>query len=198
MKRTIIAALVSSAFVTLVVWGTAGRRRMPSLPVVHADGRSIVGTWIATITVNGANGAPPFVFTDIFAINSGGTLTTTSTAFNAHTSENPFLPAALVVDASEGYGVWEPGAGPNEYRDTFKRFLFAGANTSMALYPSLFAGQNVGTETVEAVATLQTGEHGETLSGQFTTQLTNLGGEVVFAGDGTFSATRLKLEPLAH
>jgi len=57
---------------------------------VRADNGSLVGTWIVTVTVNTPPGAPPFVFTDLISFNSGGTLTATSTAFNAHTSENPF------------------------------------------------------------------------------------------------------------
>src|SRR5207237_5505681 len=90
----------------------------------------IAGTWIVMVTVNTPPGAPPFVFTDLIAFNEGGTLTATSTAFNPHTSE--ILPGPLGVDTSDGYGVWEPGTGPNEVRITFKRFLFAGANASSA------------------------------------------------------------------
>ena len=98
---------------------------------VSADNSSLVGTWIVTVTVNTPPGAPPFVLTDLISFNSGGTLTATSTAFNAHTSENPFLPAPLIVDTSDGYGVWRPiGEESNQFAATFQRFLFAGANTS--------------------------------------------------------------------
>src|SRR6516162_2272832 len=101
---------------------------------VSADNSSLVGTWIVTVTVNTPPGAPPFVLTDLISFNSGGTLTATSTAFNAHTSENPFLPAPLIVDTSDGYGVWRPiGEESNQFAATFQRFLFAGANTSTEL-----------------------------------------------------------------
>jgi hypothetical protein len=163
---------------------------------VAADNGSVVGTWIATVTVNTPPGAPPFVFTDLIAINPGGTLTATSMAFNAHTSENP-LPPPLVVDTSDGYGAWKPLGGDPKFAVTFKRFLFGGANTSQGLYGPFFAGQNVGVNNVEAVATLDTGEGGDTLAGPFTTQFLNLRGELVFAGSGTFSAKRLNIEPLA-
>ena len=167
-----------------------------------ADEGTIAGTWIFTITVNTA-GAPPFVFTDLIAFNPGGTFTATSTAFNAHTSENPFLPPPLVVDTSDGYGVWKPiGGDSNEFALTFRRFLFAGASTSTALYGSAFPGQNVGVDNVEAVAAFKSGETGDTLSGPFTTQFVNLSGQVEFSGSGTFTATRLackglNLEPCA-
>ena len=163
---------------------------------VSADNPSIVGTWIITVTVNTPPGAPPFVFTDLAAINSGGTLTATSTALNAHSSENPFLPAPLVVDTSDGYGAWKPmGEESNQFALTFQRFLFAGANTSTALYGPFFPGQNIGVDNVEAVATLHTGEGGDTLTGPFTTQFVNLSGQAAFAGSGTFTATRFKIKP---
>jgi hypothetical protein len=169
------------------------------MPKSHGQGtnHSIAGTWIVTVTVNTPPGAPPFVFTDMIAFNSGGTLTGASSAFNAHTSESPFLPAPLVVDTSDAYGTWSPeGDDSNQFALTFRRFLFAGANTSTTLYGPFFPGQNVGVNTVEAVGTFHTGKNGDSLRGSFTNQFVNLNGEVVFAGSGTFAATRLGIEPL--
>jgi hypothetical protein len=169
------------------------------MPSSHGQGANhgIAGTWIITVTVNTSPGAPPFVFTDLIALNSGGTLTGASSAFNAHTSENPFLPAPLVVDTSDAYGTWSPeGDDSNQFALTFRRFLFAGASTSTALYGPNFPGQNVGVNTVEAVGTFHTGENGDSLTGSFTNQFVNLNGEAVFAGNGTFTATRLGIEPL--
>ena len=169
------------------------------MPSSHgqAANHGIAGTWVVTVTVNTPQGAPPFVFTDVIAFNSGGTLTGASSAFNAHTSENPFLPAPLVVDTSDAYGTWSPeGDDSNHFALTFRRFLFAGANTSTALYGSFFPGQNVGVNTVEAVGTFHTGKNGDSLTGSFTNQFVNLNGEVAFAGNGTFTATRLGIEPL--
>lgn len=51
--------------------------------------------------------------------------------------------------------------------------------------------------TIEAIGTLQTSASGQTLSGSFTFQLTNLQGTAVLPASGTFSATRLEIEPLA-
>jgi hypothetical protein len=169
------------------------------MPSSHGQGANhgIAGTWIITATVNTPPGAPPFVFTDLIALNSGGTLTGASSAFNAHTSENPSLPAPLVVDTSDAYGTWSPeGDDSNQFALTFRRFLFAGANTSTALYGPFFPGQNVGVNAVEAVGTFHTGKNGDSLTGSFTNQFVNLNGEVVFAGSGTFAATRLGIEPL--
>ena len=154
----------------------------------QADDHSIVGTWIVTVTVNTPPGAPPFVFTDFIAFNQGGTLTAASSTFNAHTSENPFLPAPLVVDTSDGYGVWKSTEDePNRVAVTFRRFLFAGAATSS--YAFLFPGQYVGVNAVQAVGTLQDADH---LAGSFTTQFTHLAGQPTFSGNGTFTAIRLK------
>jgi hypothetical protein len=169
------------------------------MPSSHGQGANhgIAGTWIITVTVNTPPDAPPFVFTDLIALNSGGTLTGASSAFNAHTSENPFLPAPLVVDTSDAYGTWSPeGDDSNQFALTFRRFLFAGANTSTALYGPNFPGQNVGVNTVEAVGTFHTGKNGDSLTGSFTNQFVNLNGEAFFAGNGTFTATRLGIEPL--
>ena len=158
---------------------------------------SMAGTWIVTVTVNTPPGAPPFVFTDLIAFHSGGTLTAASSIFNAHTSENPSLPVPLVVDTSDAYGNWKPeGDDSSQVALTFNRFLFAGTNTSTALYGSFSPGQNVGVNAVQAVGTLHTGQNGDSLTGSFTNQFVNLGGQVVFAGSGTFTATRLKIEPL--
>jgi hypothetical protein len=190
MKKAVVAVAA------LAILGMVATMVKHSASVVYAHDGNVVGTWTVTVTVDTPPGAPPFVFTDLIAFNQGGTLVATSTAFNPHTSE--ILPGPLGVDASDGHGVWEPGAGSDEIRITFRRFLFAGANaSSAALYSSSFVpGQNVGVNTVEAVGTLHAGEGGGTLAGSFTTQFLNLGGAKVFAGSGTFSATRLEIEPL--
>ena len=187
MKKAVVAVAA------LAILGMAATMAKHGAPVVYAHDGNAVGTWIITVTVNTPPGAPPFVFTDLIAFNEGGTLTATSTAFNPHTSE--ILPGPLGVNTGDGYGVWEPGAGPNEVRITFKRFLFAGANaSSAALYSSSSVpGQNIGVNMVEAVGMLGGGK----LAGSFTTQFSNLGGTNVFVGNGTFSATRLEMEPLA-
>lgn len=158
---------------------------------------SIVGTWIGRATVNTPPGTPPFVFTVVTAFNPGGTVTQTNGAFNAHSSENPFLPPPFVVDESDQYGVWKRLEDSNQFAVTFKALLFAGANTPTALYGSFFPGQNVGVVSIQAVLTLHLGEDGDTLEGPFSFQITNLGGTVVFGGSGAVSATRVKIEPLA-
>jgi hypothetical protein len=108
--------------------------------------------------------------------------------------------APLVVDTSDGYGAWKPmGEESNQFAVTFQRFLFAAANTPTGPtgYGSFFPGQNVGVNNVEAVATLHTGEGGDTLTGPFTTQFVTLSGQVAFAESGTFTATRFKTKPLS-
>ena len=166
---------------------------MPSARA-QADNEGIVGTWMVMVTVNTPQGAPLFVFTDLIAFNQGGTLTAASTAFNAHTSENPFLPPPLVVDTSDGYGAWKSTSDePDRVAITFKRFLFAGAATSTTIYGSFVPGQHVGVNVVQAVGALQDHDH---LAGSFASQFLDLGGKVAFSGNGTFAATRLMIEPL--
>ena len=131
---------------------------------VKAQDRSIIGTWIGTGTVNTPPGAPPFVFTDLAVVNPGGTLTETNGAFNAHTSQNSFLPSPLLVDFSDGYGAWQQRGDSNQFAVTFKRLLFAGANTPPTLYgPFFFPGQHIGLATIQAVLTLRDSEDGDPL-----------------------------------
>lgn len=189
MRRLgLYCSVVGIALATLMSWIPTTR--------VKADDKSIVGTWIFTTTVNTPPGSPPFVFTEFAAINPGGTYTDAhAIAFN---SQNPFGPPAIAVDSSDAYGSWQRLGDANQFATTHKRLLFAGANTPPTLYGTFFPGQNVGTLTVETVLTLQIGNAGDTLSGPFTAQYTNLEGQVVFAADGTVSATRLKIEPLTN
>lgn len=171
---------------------------MPSSHVRAQDQEgSVVGSWINTALVNTPAGPQPLA-TEFVAINPGGTFIDTLTI--AHSSQNPFFTgpfAPLAVDFSDAIGTWKPASDSNQIAFTFKRFLFAGANTPASAYGSFFPGQNVGEATIEAVGTLQTSASGQTLSGSYTFQLTNLEGTVVLAASGTFSATRLKIQPLA-
>jgi len=172
---------------------------MPNSPVKADDGGSIIGTWINTVTVNTPPGAPPFVITELVSFNPGGTFIDTLSI--AHSSQNPFLAgpfAPLAADFSDALGIWQRmGDDSNQFAITFKRLIFAGADTPTAAYGAFFPGQHVGFTNIQAVATLQHGQNGDTATGPFTFQLTNLSNRVVLAASGTFSATRLKIEPLA-
>ena len=166
------------------------------------DGRkpSIVGTWIITVTLDTPPGAPPFVLTELGSVNPGGTFVDTFSL--DHSSQNPAFTgpfAPLAVDFSAKFGTWKQlgDDDSNQFALTLKEFLFAGANTPTAVYGSFFPGQNIGMGTVEVVATLETVAGEDTLTGPFTFQLTNLAGHVVLMGSGTFSSTRLKIQPLA-
>lgn len=156
---------------------------------------SIVGTWMITSTLTTPPGAPPFVFTELGSFNPGGIFMDTFSL--DHNSANPFVPPPLAVDFSEKFGTWKEVRDSNQFAITFKELLFAGPNTPTVYDPILFLGQNVGVATVEAVATLQSGIGGDTITGSFTFQLTNLQQEVVASGSGTFSAIRVGIQPLA-
>jgi hypothetical protein len=174
---------------------------LPTLQVKAQDQQgSIVGSWLVKVDVNTPAGPAPFA-TELASFNPGGTFVDAiSIAFS---SQNPGFAgplAPLAVNFSDALGTWKPvGEDSNQFAATFKRFIFAGPNTPTGPtgYGSFFPGQNVGIATIEAVGTVQTGAGGDTAAGQFTFQLTNLQGTVVLAASGTFSATRVKIEPLA-
>ena len=173
-----------------------------SLPSLHVKAQnqqgSMVGTWVNTVLVNTPSGPVPLL-TELVAVNPGGIFTDAiSIAFN---SENPaFAGTPLAVDFSDAFGTWKlVGGNSNQFAATFKRFLFARPNTPIGAYGlgSAFPGQNVGMATIEAVGTLRSTASGDILSGSYTFQLTDLQGNLVLPASGTFSATRIQIQPLA-
>lgn len=167
---------------------------------VRADAdqeESIVGAWRVTVTVDTPPGTPPLIIPELVTLNRGGTFIDTIAI--AHSSQNPSFAgpfAPLAVDLSDAFGVWKPIGDSNQFALTFERFLFAGANTPTAVYGAFFPGQHVGRATIQVVGTLQTTAAGQILTGPFTFQLRNLQETVVLAAGGTFSATRLQIQPL--
>ena len=160
---------------------------------------SAVGSWVNTVLVNTPSGLEPFT-TELLEINPGGTVVDTLSI--AHSSQNPYfaqnLPP-LAVEFSDAIGTWQPVGDSNQIAFTFQRFLFAGPDTpNIPTYDWQFLGQYVGVATIEAVGTLQNTAKGQILSGSYTFQLTNLDGINVLPGaKGTFSATRIQIQPLA-
>ena len=171
---------------------------------------SVVGSWVNTVMVyTPSNTNPPSyqlqpLATELLAINPDGTIVDTLTI--AHSSQNPSFTgpfAPLAVEFSDAIGTWQPVGDSNQIALTFQRFLFAGPVTPASDYPTLdgspfFPGQYIGVATIEAVGTLQNTANGQILSGTYTFQLTNLHGINVLPGaKGTFSATRIQIQPLA-
>ena len=107
MKSLWQGLLVTAALATLAVIGPnegrIGATLLAATSSVQADddrNDSIVGTRVLTGTL-----APGFINTELSRFNAGGTWTTTSAVFNAHSSQNPFLPPFLTIDTSNGH-VW--------------------------------------------------------------------------------------------
>ena len=50
--------------------------------------------------------------------------------------------------------------------------------------------------TIRRMIAFYTGSNGDSFAGSFTNQFVNLDGQMVFAGSGTFTGTRLEVEPL--
>ena len=161
---------------------------------VKADGETLVGTWIMTTSPTIPPGATPIVFQELIAFNPGGTYTDTHAI--AHSSQLPFLPPSVAADSSDAFGAWQRVGDSNQFAATHKRLLFAGPDTPMALYGPFVQGQHVGFETVQILLTLQDGPNGDTLTGPFTVEYTNLAGQVLFFDTGSVSARPLRVEPL--
>jgi hypothetical protein len=159
---------------------------------------SVVGSWVSTVSVYTPSGLVPLA-TELLAINPGGTVVDTLTI--AHSSQNPSFTgpfAPLAAEFSDAIGTWQPVGNSNQIAFTLKRFIFAGPDTpnTPTTYEWTFPGQYVGVATIEAVGTLQTTAKGQILSGTYTFQLTNIQGTDVLKAMGTFSATRLQIQPL--
>ena len=175
----------------------------PSSPATAGDdeGGGFVGSWIGTVTVDTPPGFPPFVFADLVNVNRGGILTGTNG--NAHFSQNPFLPPVDRVDASDFFGSWEP-VGHNQLAGTNKWLLFLGPKSppdpavtavwcpGTTCAPGPFPGQNIGLATLQGVTTLEHTKSGDTLTGPWTVQLTDLKGNVVVTHTGTLFFSRIE------
>jgi len=155
------------------------------------EGGSIVGSWIGPLSLDNS----PIPITELPSFSRGGTVAGTNTF--SHNCQNPSLPPVLAVEISDYFGSWAPMVGSNQIAITIKRLLFACANTPVGIYGPSFPGQNVGLLSIQAVGTIQHTKDGDTLTGPVTFQLTNLFNQVVFAGSGTASLTRVTIEPLA-
>jgi hypothetical protein len=200
MKRTIIGLSATVALAAIVLTlGGPDTTRAQSQQAGQGNQSGVVGAWTVTVFVNAGNALLPFA-TEFGTFNPGGTF---SDAINlAFNSENPAFAgplAAFAVNFSAAYGSWKQvGDDPNQIAGTFKRFLYAGASTPAAVYGSFFPGQHIGEATVQFTGTVQNTASGQTLSGSFTFQLTNLQGAVVLSGSGPFSAKRINVQPLAN
>ena len=156
------------------------------------DDRGIAGAYLTTVLIATGPGSPPLVNLEHSVFGPGGTLLTEGNLNLG--GANAFVPPPLRVDQLTGYGNWtmqEHG----RIALTFKRWLFAGSQTPAALFGNAAVGQQVGVNTVQATASVR---DGKIVDGLLTFQFTNLAGQVVFAGSGTWSAERIAIEPLAN
>ena len=196
MKRTITTLTATVALAAIM--GTLGSLHNTRAQDQQGNQGSVIGTWVATINVDTPAGPQPLA-TELASFNPGGTfIDAISIAFSAENPgfAGPFAP--LAVNFSDAFGTWKPVNGDSgQFAATFKRFLYAGANTPTAAYGPFFPGQNVGQATIEVAGALQATKSGNILVGSYTFQLTNLDGTNVLAGGGSFTATRVNVQPLA-
>lgn len=172
----------------------------PRLPAIAQDDESgtPVGSWMGTILTESPSGFPPSI--GLFNLNRDGTITGTD-GDSQSSSLPPTLcptPCTLAVDHGAEFGSWAR-VGDHQFAATLKALLFAGPNTPPEIYGQLFSGQNVGLGTLQvANITLQHTASGDTLMGRFTVQYESFFlNEVVITTSGSFSFTRVAIEPLA-
>jgi hypothetical protein len=199
--RLLVAALALVVFAAFAV-------TLSSPATAQDDGSgNPVGSWIGTICPAAmiCPTGSPIDFTDLLSINLGGTLTGTNG--DAHKSQEPFLPPVFRVDDSDFFGVWKP-IEHHQAAATLKWLIFLGPNQldpavtaiwcpGTTCAPGPFPGQNIGAVTLETVVTLQHAKNGDTLTGPYTIQYTNLNGEWVVPSSGIMTFSRIAIEPLA-
>jgi hypothetical protein len=180
--RLFASALTLVLFAALVV--------TPGSPATADD---CVGSWIGAISFDA--GAPSII--GQLNINRDGTITGTDGAAHSSQVKPPPALSAFAVDSGGYFGSWVH-IGGNQIGGTIKELLFAGPNTPTQIYGSFFLGQNVGIGTLSAEATCQHTSSGDVASGPWTLQLESFFlDKVVITNSGTFSFTRVAIEPLA-
>ena len=120
----------------------------------------------------------------------------------------PFGPPDGRVDSSDFFGSWKPIGGSNQFAATVKWLLFLGPQSppdpavtavwcpDKTCFPGPYPGQNIGQVTLQTVVTLQHTKSGDTFTGPWTLQSTNLNGDVLGTNAGTLSFSRIAIEPL--
>ena len=152
--RTLIYALITILAVTVVVPSVSGQDQFGS-------GNSIVGTWVAAVTIrNCQTNAEIVTVRALNTFNQGGTM----------------MEAGNGLYRGPGHGTWDRSKG-NEYTSTFMFFRFNPDGT--------FAGS----QKVNRVHTLS--DHGSALTTTATFEVTSPDGTVLVSGCATESAVRL-------
>lgn len=183
---------------TLVIF--AALTVTPRSPAIAEDDEngSLVGSWIGTISFVSPSGSPPLI--GLYNINRDGTISGTDGGSQSSDLPPTLCPAPcpLAVDHGGQFGSWVRD-GHHQFAATLKAPLFAGPNTPTEIYGQLFSGQNVGLGTLQvANITLQHTASGDTLTGKFTVQYESFFlNQVVITTSGTFSFSRVAIEPLA-
>jgi hypothetical protein len=169
-----------------------------SLATADADqaGECGIGSWIGTISFEAPPGAPPLV--GQVNINRDGTITGTDGGVHGSQVELPPALSALAVDLGDYFGSWARIGGSNRSAGTIKRLLFAGPNTPTAIYGPFVLGQNIGLGTLSEDVTCAHTSSGDAIAGPWTFQFYSFFlNKVVITNRGTFSFSRVAIEPLA-
>ena len=180
--RLFASALTLVLFAALVV--------TPGSPATADD---CVGSWIGAISFDA--GAPSII--GQLNINRDGTITGTDGAAHSSQVKPPPALSAFAVDSGGYFGSWVH-IGGNQIGGTIKELLFAGPNTPTAIYGPFVLGQNIGLGTLSEDVTCAHTSSGDAIAGPWTFQFYSFFlNKVVITNRGTFSFSRVAIEPLA-
>lgn len=171
MQRTWLAVAAATAVVTL------GLAAIDAFGDSSTDATRLVGSWSGTAT---ATSVPLPPLKDLITFTTDGSVIE---AHRAYLKESPLGP----VLATPGHGSWAR-SGANEYAATLA-IIYEGAPDNPT-----HAGTVLATETVRFK--LRVASDNTTLTGRLIDEISDLDGNVIFSGPGTFEASRIAVRPL--
>jgi hypothetical protein len=156
-------------FLALLAVGAATSR-------AESDAAQIEGAWMGTLTTT----APPLgPFTHLITlIPNGGVVS----SIRLYLPETPFGP----ILGTAGHGEWKE-VGQREFQINFVSLVQGAPDNANA------KGVELGTDNLSLRVTLN--RDGTELNGFFQDAVIDLEGNVVFAGEGTYHATRIRAAP---
>ena len=169
-----VSILVVVLLALLAVGGQPGTTAREGTPT--AAGHPLVGSWQIRFAFE-TQGGPPIQLTNLATFSSDGTLVV------ANGGQLPTLMTGAGLYLTEGHGAWEP----------------TGERAADAAYVFILLDQSGGLASINtARIALEVDPSGDAYSGSFTLDMTTgEGTQFAPTARGTFTATRIRVEPMA-
>lgn len=164
---------LSALAVVVALVATASAARTTAVDDCDDNSPRLEGSWSGTATALIPPGLPQI--RDLITFTRDGNVIESRSAFVPVTPLGPLL-------ATAGHGEWVRTG----WRDYDVKFVF------LLQRPPASNGAFVGTDTIRMRLTLDMS--GDTLTGTITSELRNANGAVVFTANGTYNATRIRVE----